>query len=110
MSSPTSSRRRRPARKAFLRGPAFLSATRPPECGGPGDSAEGLGLTGRERFTIDLPAELKPRQEVPIRIEREDGPAQTVLTQSRLDTPIDVRYYQNGGILQTVLRDLIRRK
>ena len=39
--------------------------------------------------------------------EREDGSRFTFAVRSRLDTPIDVRYYQNGGILHTVLRDLL---
>jgi aconitate hydratase len=74
-----------------------------------GQNAESLGLTGRGRYTIELPEELLPRQQVPVRVEREDGTITNFTTISRLDTPIDVRYYQNGGILQTVLRDLMKR-
>ena len=39
--------------------------------------------------------------------EREDGSRLHFTARSRLDTPVDVRYYQNGGILHTVLRDLL---
>jgi aconitate hydratase len=74
-----------------------------------GQSAEKLGLTGRERFSIRLPADPQPRQTVQVDVEREDGSRFSFNVRSRLDTPIDVRYYQNGGILQTVLRDLIAR-
>ena len=75
----------------------------------PGQNAELLGLTGREKYSIHLPADVKPRQTVQVEAEREDGSKFTFNVRSRLDTPIDVRYYQNGGILQTVLRDLIGR-
>ncbi len=75
----------------------------------PGQSAEKLGLTGRERFSIRLPAEPQPRQSVQVDVERDDGSRFSFQVRSRLDTPIDVRYYQNGGILQTVLRDLMAR-
>ena len=74
-----------------------------------GQNAEKLGLTGRERFSIRLPTDPQPRQSVQVDVEREDGSRFSFNARSRLDTPIDVRYYQNGGILQTVLRDLIAR-
>jgi aconitate hydratase len=73
----------------------------------PGQNVESLGLTGRERFSIVLPDEIKPRQLIPVEVVREDGTTFRFEARSRLDTPIDVRYYHNGGILQTVLRDLI---
>ncbi|MEI2620450.1 MAG: hypothetical protein V9G09_06880 [Candidatus Nanopelagicales bacterium] len=74
-----------------------------------GQNAEKLGLTGREKFTILTPTELLPRQSIPVEVEREDGSRFTFSARSRLDTPIDVRYYQNGGILHTVLRDLLHK-
>ena len=74
-----------------------------------GQNAEKLGITGREKFTIHTPTELLPRQTITVEAEREDGSRFTFAVRSRLDTPIDVRYYQNGGILQTVLRDLIQK-
>ena len=75
----------------------------------PGQNAESLGLTGHARYTIQLPTALLPRQEMTVRVDREDGTSCEFTAISRLDTPIDVRYYQNGGILQTVLRDLMKR-
>ena len=74
-----------------------------------GQNAEKLGLSGREKFTILTPSELLPRQSIPVEVEREDGSRFTFSARSRLDTPIDVRYYQNGGILHTVLRDLLHK-
>jgi aconitate hydratase len=74
-----------------------------------GQNAEKLGLNGHERYSVQLPTELRPRQLLSIDVEREDGSRFSFRARSRLDTPIDVRYYQNGGILQTVLRDLIGR-
>jgi len=75
----------------------------------PGQSAESLGLTGRETFDISgLAGELAPRQRVKVRARREDGSVIEFAAIARLDTPVDVDYYRNGGILQTVLRNLVR--
>ncbi len=74
-----------------------------------GQSAESLGLTGRETFDVlGLGGELKPRQSVKVRAKREDGSVVEFSAIARLDTPVDVDYYRNGGILQTVLRSLVR--
>jgi aconitate hydratase len=51
---------------------------------------------------------LKPRQKVKLRATREDGSVLEFSAIARLDTPIDVEYYRNGGILQTVLRKLAK--
>jgi len=75
----------------------------------PGQGAETLGLTGRERFTIrGLGGPLAPRQEVTVEVERPDGSRESFATTARLDTPVDIDYYRNGGILQTVLRKMLR--
>ena len=75
----------------------------------PGQNAESLGLTGRETFDITgLTGELRPRQKVKVRAQREDGSVVEFTTIARLDTPVDVDYYRNGGILQTVMRSLVR--
>src|SRR5512132_3048519 len=74
-----------------------------------GQSAESLGLTGRETFEVlGLGGKLEPRKRVEVRAKREDGSALTFQTVARLDTPVDVDYYRNGGILQTVLRSLVK--
>ena len=75
----------------------------------PGQTAESLGLTGREAFDIiGLTGELKPRQKVKVRAAREDGSVLEFMAIARLDTPVDVDYYRDGGILQTVLRGLAK--
>ncbi|HEX4205619.1 MAG TPA: aconitate hydratase AcnA [Ktedonobacteraceae bacterium] len=74
-----------------------------------GDSKESLNLTGHEVYDIvGLEKGLKPRQEVSVKITREDGSSFTIETTARLDSAIDVTYYENGGILQTVLRRLLK--
>jgi aconitase A/intein/homing endonuclease len=75
----------------------------------PGQTAEALGLTGRETFDLTgLGGELKPRQRVKLRAMREDGSVLEFGAIARLDTPVDVDYYRNGGILPTVLRKLAK--
>ncbi len=74
-----------------------------------GESKESLGLTGHEVYDIvGLEQGLKPHQEVTVKVTREDGSTFSFQTTARLDSPIDVVYYQNGGILQTVLRKLLK--
>ena len=73
-----------------------------------GENAASLGLTGRESFDLTgISGGLKPRQEVAVKVTREDGSSFTFQAIARLDSPIDVEYYTNGGILPTVLRQLI---
>ncbi|MGH7782600.1 MAG: aconitase family protein, partial [Candidatus Binatia bacterium] len=77
-----------------------------------GESAQTLGLDGTETFDLLGLAvgEVKPRQEVTLKITRaDDSYIETPLT-LRIDTPIEVEYYKNGGILQYVLRQLIEGK
>ncbi len=75
----------------------------------PGQTAESLGLTGRETFDIlGLTGTLTPRMKVKVRAAREDGSVIEFSVIARLDTPVDVDYYKNGGILQTVLRNLVK--
>jgi aconitate hydratase len=71
------------------------------------DSAPALGLKGDETIDIQLPAELKPQQELTLKIRRMDGTEQTITVKSRIDTPIEVDYYKHGGILPYVLREII---
>ncbi|MHB0870921.1 MAG: aconitate hydratase AcnA [Chloroflexota bacterium] len=75
----------------------------------PGDTMAGLGLTGRESFdVVGIAAGVQPRQEVTVRVRREDGSESSFRAIARIDSPIDVEYYRNGGILQTVLRQLLK--
>jgi aconitate hydratase len=73
-----------------------------------GQSAESQGLTGQEKLTIrGLAGELRPRQEMTVEVERRDGTRTSFSVIARLDTPVDINYYRNGGILQTVLRKML---
>jgi aconitate hydratase len=75
----------------------------------PGDTMAGLGLTGRELFDLTgISGGLRPRQEVTVLAHREDGTTFSFQTVARIDSPIDVEYYQSGGILPTVLRELLK--
>jgi aconitate hydratase len=75
----------------------------------PGENKESLGLTGREVYDIEgIEKGLKPHQEVTVRVTREDGSTFSFQTIARLDSPIDVTYYENGGILLAVLRRLMK--
>ncbi|MGH7731886.1 MAG: aconitate hydratase AcnA [Candidatus Eiseniibacteriota bacterium] len=75
-----------------------------------GQTAESLGLTGREVFDVTgLAQGLSPRQRVAVSARREDGSVLSFHAIARLDSPVEVDYYRNGGILQTVLRNLLKR-
>ena len=75
---------------------------------GEGESRESLGITGRVGFVfVGLTDETKPRQSIEVRLTDPDTNAsRTILMISRLDTPVEVEYYRNGGILPAVLRKL----
>jgi len=75
----------------------------------PGQNAESLGLTGHEVIDIvGIGADLQPRQALTVRAAREDGTVLEFKAIARLDTPVDVDYYKNGGILPAVLRNLMK--
>jgi aconitate hydratase len=71
-----------------------------------GESAATLGLVGDESFDIPVQDDLQPLQAVQVTATRPDGSVVTFTTSCRIDTPIEVVYYRNGGILHTVLRRL----
>jgi aconitate hydratase len=73
-----------------------------------GDSWKSLGITGRETFDIvGLTNDLKPGDTVKVVATREDGSKFEFPVTVRLDSYVDIDYYRNGGILQTVLRQMI---
>ena len=75
----------------------------------PGESPQSLGLDGSEVFaTVDLNDDLQPLQDVTVRAEKADGSVVTFQTTCRIDTPVEVDYYRNGGILHTVLRNMLK--
>jgi len=74
-----------------------------------GESAASLGLSGQETFDISgLGEKISPRQDVTVTATAPDGAKKSFKVIARLDSAVDVIYYRNGGILQTVLRSLLR--
>jgi aconitate hydratase len=73
-----------------------------------GTNAQSLKLDGTETYDIvGLDANLKPQQDLILRITRKDGKVENVPVNCRIDTPIEIDYYQHGGILPYVLRQLV---
>ena len=74
----------------------------------PGQNADSLGLEGTEFYSTEgLDDDLTPGREITIHAIAADGSETRFQTICRIDTPVEVEYYRNGGILQTVLRDFI---
>ena len=73
-----------------------------------GEDARSLGLDGRETFTIHVDDAIEPGQQVTVDVTREDGSSFSFGTVCRLDSPVEIDYYRNGGILHTVLRNILR--
>jgi aconitate hydratase len=70
---------------------------------------QSLGLTGEELFDIpNLSDNLQPRQQLSVFAASPGGVGQEFMATVRIDTPVELDYYRNGGILQTVLRKLLR--
>jgi aconitate hydratase A / 2-methylisocitrate dehydratase len=73
-----------------------------------GTGAQTLKLDGTETYDLlGLDATLQPRRDLTLRITRQDGSVETVPVLCRIDTPIEIEYYQHGGILPYVLRQLL---
>jgi aconitate hydratase len=74
----------------------------------PGEGVKSLGLSGKETYEVEgLGEGLKPRQEVVVSV-RETGRERTFRAVVRIDSLVEVEYYRNGGILHTVLRQMLR--
>ena len=71
-----------------------------------GEDAVSLGLDGSELFDIPARADLQPMSLIPVTATRSNGSTVEFEAVVRLDTPVEVEYYRNGGILPTVLRNL----
>lgn len=71
-----------------------------------GESAQSLGLTGREVFDILVDDSVQPRQLIEVVATDEAGNVKRFQCIARLDTDVEVEYYRNGGILHTVLRKM----
>ncbi len=73
-----------------------------------GENAESLGLTGREVYDITgLSDDLQPLQDVTVTATDGDGNVRSFSATVRIDTPVEIDYYRNGGILHTVLRGFL---
>jgi len=73
-----------------------------------GETAETFGLTGDERFTIHVDDNVKPGQMIVVEAIGDGGCSVTFEALCRLDTPVEVDYYRNGGILHAVLRKIFK--
>jgi aconitate hydratase len=71
-----------------------------------GEDADSLGLDGTESFDIPIDDEVKPLQMLKVCATASDGSTLEFMVQVRLDTPVEVEYYRNGGILHSVVRKL----
>ncbi len=72
-----------------------------------GENMESLGLTGFENYYINSTENMQPRKVLQIKAVKENGKTINFEAVSRLDTDIDVDYFENGGILQYVLRKIL---
>jgi aconitate hydratase len=71
-----------------------------------GENAETYGLTGTEKYTINGIADLKPRQDVDVKVTRDSGEEFSFTARCRIDTYNELEYFRSGGILHYVLRRL----
>jgi aconitate hydratase len=75
----------------------------------PGENAQTLGLTGYEVYDISgIAGGCQPHQDVTVCAHSADGAATEFTVTARIDSPVEARYLCNGGILQTVLRQMLR--
>jgi aconitate hydratase len=73
-----------------------------------GQNVESLGLTGEEVFDIEGLSTMTPKEVVTVRARKTDGAVVEFKAIALLNTPVEVNYYRNGGILHTVLRNLVK--
>ncbi|MCL4505161.1 MAG: aconitate hydratase AcnA [Chloroflexi bacterium] len=72
-----------------------------------GQNVASLGLTGKELFTIEgVDDKIEPHKVLTVKAQREDGSVLQFQARARLDTPVEVNYFKNGGILPAVLRTM----
>ncbi|MFX1443784.1 MAG: aconitate hydratase AcnA [Promethearchaeota archaeon] len=73
-----------------------------------GENAHSLGLTGKETYEILGIKDIVPLGELTVIAKSDDGQKKTFKVIARLDTPIDIEYFRNGGILHTVLKNILK--
>jgi aconitate hydratase len=75
-----------------------------------GDTAEKLGLTGNETFTITgIANDITPLKKVQVIAKKENGQAIKFMMIARMDSKIEIEYYRHGGILQYILRQFLEK-
>ena len=72
-----------------------------------GDSVASLGLTGTETFSLELPRKIEPNMPLALEVTDQGGQRRSIELRCRLDSPIEVAYFENGGILHYVLRGML---
>lgn len=73
-----------------------------------GQNAESIGLDGSEEFDIEGMKDIKPKSELTVKAKKSDGKVVEFKVTTLLNTDVEVNYYRNGGILHTVLRNLVK--
>jgi aconitate hydratase len=73
-----------------------------------GQNRSALGLTGVGIFDIEIGDDLQPMQEVKVRARYAEGDPVEFTCVCRIDTPVEIEYFRNGGILHTVLRNMLK--
>ena len=73
----------------------------------PGDSVASLGLTGTEVFSFDYSDSMVAGEKIQVTAVTEDGAEKKFVAISRIDTPVEIEYFRDGGILCTVLKKLV---
>jgi aconitate hydratase len=73
-----------------------------------GENADSLGLTGQESFDIRGLGDLEAGKELTVRVTSDDGASKEFKVKARVDSPVEVEYLRNGGILHTVLRQFLK--
>jgi aconitate hydratase len=77
----------------------------------PGEGVQELGLTGHETLDITgVSGDLEPGKVVTVKAVRDDESELVFQAVARLDTPVEVEYYRNGGVLHTILRRMVRQE
>jgi aconitate hydratase len=71
-----------------------------------GETRDSLKLQGGDRLDVAVGDDVRPGQPIPVTVHRANGGSDTFTAVCRLDTPVEIEYYRNGGILHTVLRRL----
>ncbi|MFU8766736.1 MAG: aconitate hydratase, partial [Candidatus Methanoperedens sp.] len=75
-----------------------------------GENADGLGIKGDEVLNISGISNLEPGGELHVVARDENGKEKTFNVMARLDSPVEVEFYRNGGILHTFLRNILSNK